>query len=583
MEYIQTKPNYNQGYYHNPNGANYIMQERGGTYCIVDNNTYSNNHYSEDPNIQLMLTNNNMRKSCSNTYNSKQQQHIAPPPLDFDDILDADDSLCLDEETIIVPPSDEKPDDNNDRLGFDLEEEHILPPCFDTLINADNQMLASPDLSILKLDLNNPTPSPEDTNSDILNNNYDLTLDHCREIEDDTISPTTPTTRECRRNDSTSTNSCSRNETIRDLSDETSSSMSEKEIQLIKEVNKSLDCILPVKKEENEEDNIVLEGNDLNFDHIFEPLQQVPCLEDINLSSRPPPQHHHVSPPSPPQCSKTSYNQNIHHQTNERNLSYYQDDLPNNYNTNLCNSYGNNNLACSSTNYDNSYCTNYNGSDICSEMNSRDLSNEYMSRELSNEYVNRELCNEYSNNHRDFQCGNEYAKSYYIKNESPPSMIHNGAFYVKSEDSSASFYDMIEEQVRHQNKKRDNEAKISRKILDRYLPAEQDLIKRYIEGDKCHLPIPPVNMEIQEIIRRERKKHKNRVAASKCRKKKLEREAQLEVRVNYLKERSVELNNVMRELRNQATTLKQRIMEHINAGCTLNPNILSGGISPYYR
>ena len=81
------------------------------------------------------------------------------------------------------------------------------------------------------------------------------------------------------------------------------------------------------------------------------------------------------------------------------------------------------------------------------------------------------------------------------------------------------------------------------------------------------LPLPPIDLEVQEIVKRERKKLKNRVAASKCRKKKLEREAQLEVRVQHLKEKNIELNALANALRQQATELKQRIIDHINAGC----------------
>ena len=123
---------------------------------------------------------------------------------------------------------------------------------------------------------------------------------------------------------------------------------------------------------------------------------------------------------------------------------------------------------------------------------------------------------------------------------------------------------------------------MSRDALDVYLPDEQDVIRRYIVGDKRHVPVPPFNGEIQQLIKRERKKHKNRMAASKCRKKKLEREAQLEVRVNCLKDRSTHLTSVARELRNQATGLKQRIVEHMNAGCSLNPNVLPMAMNQYY-
>ena len=83
------------------------------------------------------------------------------------------------------------------------------------------------------------------------------------------------------------------------------------------------------------------------------------------------------------------------------------------------------------------------------------------------------------------------------------------------------------------------------------------------------LPLPPIDLELQEIVKRERKKQKNRVAASKCRKKKLEREAQLEVRVQQLKDKNIELNAVANALRQQVSELKQRVLEHVAYGCQL--------------
>ena len=79
--------------------------------------------------------------------------------------------------------------------------------------------------------------------------------------------------------------------------------------------------------------------------------------------------------------------------------------------------------------------------------------------------------------------------------------------------------------------------------------------------------LPPIDLQVQEIVKRERKKQKNRVAASKRRKKKLEREAQLEVRVQKLRERNIELTTLASALKSQLTDLKQHVMEHIACGC----------------
>merc|ERR1711942_577481 len=61
--------------------------------------------------------------------------------------------------------------------------------------------------------------------------------------------------------------------------------------------------------------------------------------------------------------------------------------------------------------------------------------------------------------------------------------------------------------------------------------------------------ITPINMESQEKIKLERKRMRNRLAASKCRKRKLERISQLELKVKDLKGENSELYNVVKKLK----------------------------------
>ena len=79
----------------------------------------------------------------------------------------------------------------------------------------------------------------------------------------------------------------------------------------------------------------------------------------------------------------------------------------------------------------------------------------------------------------------------------------------------------------------------------------------------------PINLEIQELVKRERKKLRNRIASSKCRKRKLEREGRLEDRVKDLKEKNIELNAVANALKQQICDLKQRVMDHVGEGCQI--------------
>lgn len=83
-------------------------------------------------------------------------------------------------------------------------------------------------------------------------------------------------------------------------------------------------------------------------------------------------------------------------------------------------------------------------------------------------------------------------------------------------------------------------------------------------------PLNPIDMHDQERIKLERKRQRNRVAASKCRRRKLERISKLEDRVKILKVENGELNSVLMNLKNHVFQLKQQVIEHHNAGCHIS-------------
>ncbi|XP_055312165.1 transcription factor Jra-like isoform X3 [Sitodiplosis mosellana] len=90
-------------------------------------------------------------------------------------------------------------------------------------------------------------------------------------------------------------------------------------------------------------------------------------------------------------------------------------------------------------------------------------------------------------------------------------------------------------------------------------------------------PMSPIDMESQEKIKLERKRQRNRVAASKCRKRKLERISKLEDKVKLLKGENIELSSVIKQLKEHVIKLKQEVIEHINNGCMIpafTPNYL---------
>lgn len=85
-------------------------------------------------------------------------------------------------------------------------------------------------------------------------------------------------------------------------------------------------------------------------------------------------------------------------------------------------------------------------------------------------------------------------------------------------------------------------------------------------------PMSPINMESQERVKVDRKRARNRVAARKCRYRKLERISRLEDRVAELTGQKNELATNASQLREQVARLKQQIMEHVNSGCKLMLN-----------
>ncbi|XP_028273118.1 junE proto-oncogene, AP-1 transcription factor subunit [Parambassis ranga] len=83
------------------------------------------------------------------------------------------------------------------------------------------------------------------------------------------------------------------------------------------------------------------------------------------------------------------------------------------------------------------------------------------------------------------------------------------------------------------------------------------------------LSLSPIDLETQERIKAERKKLRNRIAASKCRKRKLERISRLEEKVKVLKSQNTDLASTAAMLREQVAQLKQKVMSHVTNGCQI--------------
>ena len=88
-----------------------------------------------------------------------------------------------------------------------------------------------------------------------------------------------------------------------------------------------------------------------------------------------------------------------------------------------------------------------------------------------------------------------------------------------------------------------------------------------LNGDDLDLDMNPIDLEVQEHIKHQRKKLRNRLAAQRCRRRKIEREDTLKVKVKELKTKNSELTTLASQLRMQVCDLKQKVMLHVNEGC----------------
>lgn len=81
--------------------------------------------------------------------------------------------------------------------------------------------------------------------------------------------------------------------------------------------------------------------------------------------------------------------------------------------------------------------------------------------------------------------------------------------------------------------------------------------------------VVPADIRTQEHMKVERKKARNRIAASKCRLRRLQRESELSGKVRGLNDYNRELRDQLNELKNQMTELKSSITRHVKGGCRI--------------
>lgn len=81
--------------------------------------------------------------------------------------------------------------------------------------------------------------------------------------------------------------------------------------------------------------------------------------------------------------------------------------------------------------------------------------------------------------------------------------------------------------------------------------------------------VVPADIRTQEHMKVERKKARNRIAASKCRLRRLQRESELSTKVKALKDHNRELRDQLNELKDQLSDLKTTVNRHAKGGCRI--------------
>ena len=77
-------------------------------------------------------------------------------------------------------------------------------------------------------------------------------------------------------------------------------------------------------------------------------------------------------------------------------------------------------------------------------------------------------------------------------------------------------------------------------------------------------------MDDQERKKLERKRARNRAAASKCRQRKLERIQELEGHVQQERQRNAQLQSAIERTQQELQQLRQSLEEHRQAGCQMS-------------
>lgn len=90
-----------------------------------------------------------------------------------------------------------------------------------------------------------------------------------------------------------------------------------------------------------------------------------------------------------------------------------------------------------------------------------------------------------------------------------------------------------------------------------------------LRSSNANSSIERISLEHNEVLKKEKKRERNRQAAQKCRTRKLTRIAELQKRVNDLQEKNKDLSDTATRLRTDISKLERQLQDHQAQGCTL--------------
>ncbi|XP_072383085.1 transcription factor Jun [Diabrotica undecimpunctata] len=154
-----------------------------------------------------------------------------------------------------------------------------------------------------------------------------------------------------------------------------------------------------------------------------------------------------------------------------------------------------------------------------------------------------------------------------MTNTPTPSLLFPRAVTAEQEKFAGGFVEALSH-LHNSNSQQGSDSNSSTIYNDSFIPHIKEE-PQTVPNINQSPPMSPVDMEYQERMKLERKRQRNRLAASKCRSRKLERISKLEDKVKLLKCENVELGSIVNQLKETVGLLKLEVIEHNKAGCPI--------------